>query len=524
MKGHTKIVIMLIAAGIIVITAYRFVAPFFEESAQKQTSDARNIKAKILIGTDNWIGYFPLCSTHLRKSMRRNGYDLRCQDDQADYPKRMQALARGDLQFAVATVDAYLSNGSAVNFPATIVAVIDESKGGDAIVAWRKKITNIDALKKQTDYRIALTPNSPSEHLLRSMAVHFDIPLLQPKSGAWRIASNGSEDALKRLLNKQADIAVLWEPDVSKALHQQGIIKILGTEDTDKLIVDVLLVNRSFARKNPQIVTALLKSYFRTVKYYRENPQTLSGDIAKLSKLDHQKIQTMLNGVNWKNLTDNSLSWFGVAKNFGRQNQQGLVDVIESTVSLLVDLGDFNQNPIPDHDPYRLINSRFISELYQSSVVTQFGQTRKSHSPQDTHGLARDFKPLNVNQWRALREIGTLKIRPIVFQSGTFELSDEGREQMKQAVEHLKHYPNFRVLVKGHTGTRGDADANLRLSEHRAKAVASFLHKQYGIDTDRIRPQGFGAKQPLPKRTGESERAYQYRLPRVELFLVAEDI
>ncbi len=69
------------------------------------------------------------------KRLRSTGYVLNCDDDKADYAKRMQRLKGGELQFAVATIDAYLLNGAPNAFPGTIVAVIDESKGGDAIVA-----------------------------------------------------------------------------------------------------------------------------------------------------------------------------------------------------------------------------------------------------------------------------------------------------------------------------------------------------------------------------------------------------
>ena len=71
-----------------------------------------------MIGVDNWIGYFPLCSDEMRKRMRTAGYVLHCEDDKADYPKRLRTLKSNELQFAVATVDAYLLNGPAAGFPA----------------------------------------------------------------------------------------------------------------------------------------------------------------------------------------------------------------------------------------------------------------------------------------------------------------------------------------------------------------------------------------------------------------------
>jgi outer membrane protein OmpA-like peptidoglycan-associated protein/ABC-type nitrate/sulfonate/bicarbonate transport system substrate-binding protein len=461
--------------------------------------------------------------------MRRSGYNLQCVDDNADYAKRMQQLREEELEFAVATVDSYILNASPLNYPGTIVAVIDESKGGDAIVAWKDRLNSLDALKTTKEYKIAFTPNSPSEHLIKSMAVHFDVPNLlgnNPSTNKqWRLETDGSNDALKKLLNKEADAAVLWEPDVSRALQNSGIVKLLGTEDTDKLIVDILIVNRKYSQRDPQAVATLLTQYFRTLKFYRDNPQNFLEDAAEATQLDTAVVKTVIDGVDWMNLSQNSLSWFGTAT-AGLNPTEGLVEAIESTARILMDHGDYNSNPIPDADPYRLINSTFIAELFSAgSSSTQFGQTKTRILDVKTeNSLEKPFDKLTSAQWDALREIGTLKVRPIVFQSGVDELTYEGKSELDKAVENLKHYPNFRVVVKGHTGLRGDQKANQQLSQDRAEAVVRYFNVTYGIDIDRLRPVGLGSSQPLPKKPGESNRAYGYRLPRVELFLVTEDL
>ena len=136
--------------------------------------------------------------------------------------------------------------------------------------------------------------------------------------------------------------------------------------------------------------------------------------------------------------------------------------------------------------------------------------------------LGRQFKPLSEQAWSSLREIGTLKTLPVVFQSGTAELGLEGKQELDKAMENLRHYPNFRVVVKGHTGLRGNPEENRKLSQERAESVARYLQVTYNVDLNRLRVVGYGSEKPLPQLPGESERAYGYRLPRVELSLVAE--
>ena len=133
------------------------------------------------------------------------------------------------------------------------------------------------------------------------------------------------------------------------------------------------------------------------------------------------------------------------------------------------------------------------------------------------------FAPLDEQGWESLKEVGTLKVDPIIFQHGAGKLGLLAKQVVDQAVSRLRHYPNFRVVIEGHTGTRGDHDENLRLSRDRAEAVARYLDVVYNVDLRRLRPVGFGGKKPLPKRPGESRRAYEYRLPRVELVLARED-
>lgn len=83
-----------------------------------------------------------------------------------------------------------------------------------------------------------------------------------------------------------------------------------------------------------------------------------------------------------------------------------------------------------------------------------------------------------------------------------------------------KALPDARVHVTilGHTGDAGDATANLALSEERA-ALVQAIAEAAGIGPDRMTAQGVGGAAPLPQENGESDRAYQSRLARVEVSL-----
>jgi outer membrane protein OmpA-like peptidoglycan-associated protein/ABC-type nitrate/sulfonate/bicarbonate transport system substrate-binding protein len=501
--------------------------PVFKNRIQIQTSDDKNLKGKITLAIDDWIGYYPLSSSRIKKAMRNEGYLLDISNDGGDYPTRMKKLRDGELDFAVMTVDSYILNAAPVDFPGTIVTILDESKGGDAMVAYTNVVSNLDSFKafnSRTMPKIAYTPASPSQHLLKAISSHFNVPALKDIGRNQRIETKDSQEALKFLLEKKVSVAVLWEPNVSKALEIPGVAKILGTESTSRLIVDILVVNREFALKNPEKVDLLLKTYFRTLKFYADNPEELEKDICTELKLPGDSVKKMLKGVAWVNLSENCQEWFGISGP-GQVAEQGLIDTIQSTVEILVGSGDFNSDPLPDKDPYRIVNSSFIQQIYNTGIKNGFssltGNAGRAVEPGD--GLSRSFRPLTDAQWAKLRPVGSLNIEPVMFQSGVAELDVSEKEKLDAMVSRLKHYPTFRILVEGHTSFLGDPDANLALSQERADAVLRYLTITYAIDSNRIRSVGFGGTRPLPMQPGENESAYHtYRLPRVEISLLSE--
>jgi outer membrane protein OmpA-like peptidoglycan-associated protein len=361
--------------------------------------------------------------------------------------------------------------------------------------------------------KIAFTPASPSEHLLKSVNAHFDLGLYGKGDASWKSPSDGSEAALKRLLDEQVDAAVLWEPDVSRALAKPGMVKLVGTEDTDKLIVDILLASRRLITQDPQAVEALLDAWYETLEGYLSNRAGLTEAIHEETGLDEGRIGSMLDGVAWAGLAENGTLWFDTLQ---RQaiGSDGLIEAIEAAAQILVENGDFEGSPVPGNDPYRLTSKQFIDQLYRRAYPN-------GASVSHANSLTGPFAPLSDEAWSQMRRVGTLKVEPISFGRGTGLLNLEGKKIVDLIVERIRRYPSFRVLVAGHTGIAGDPQQNLKLSLSRAEAVVRYLEVTYKIDPDRLRAVGYGSSRPLPKAPGESDRAYSYRLPRVEISLLS---
>ncbi|MBI3135422.1 MAG: OmpA family protein [Bacteroidetes bacterium] len=98
-------------------------------------------------------------------------------------------------------------------------------------------------------------------------------------------------------------------------------------------------------------------------------------------------------------------------------------------------------------------------------------------------------------------EVGDVLRAPEIW----FELSGHGfmpesDSSFKKLAEFYRRNPFILTEIQVHSDTRGQADANLRLSLYRAKAVVSQLITQYGdefIFTERLLPVGKGETQPI---------------------------
>lgn len=522
MKKRITGVLLLFILGGLLLLGGKWLLPFFKEKNQRATSDAAHTRGEIRLALDSWIGYFPLRSEEMKRRMHRAGWLLQWEDDQADYGDRMARLAEGEIDFAVVTVDSYLLNGAEYDYPGAIIMVIDESRGGDAIVAVKKKVANLDDVRNNPDLRVAFTPVSPSHHLLKAAADHFNLPGLLPVEKRLRIETQGSGEALKKLLAGTTDIGVLWEPDVSTALEKEGLVRLLGTEDTERLIVDILVVNRKFMQKNPETVALLMDTYFSVLKRFRDNPELLEKELVTEEGVNRETARSMLAGVHWVSLTENCEKWFGIAGPGGYADED-ITTTIDSTAEILVSAGDFQDSPVPDHDSYRLLKRSFLEDLFLKGM-SGFTTPGAADGTGMKSSLQTSFVPLDPSGWDRLQEVGTLKIEPIIFRHGSVQLDLFAREKIDSAVKRLEHYPHFRVLIKGHSGTRGNSQANHQLSQLRADSVAEYLHSRYKIDKNRLHSVGYGGDKPLRRQDGESERAYEQRLLRVELALVREEL
>ena len=511
MKRATLGAILLLVLGAVAIVGWYFLRDQVFEWGQRRTSDATGADVTIRVGGDNYLGYWFITSPEMRKASAQRGIGVQFTDDGGAYSERLAKFAAGEYDAIVLPVNSYLQHGAAVQFPGVIVASIAESKGADGMVGFADSLPSGE-LEDLNDgeLKIVYTGASPSEFLLDLTIADFDLDELASAS-RWRVEADGSADVYKRARNNQGDVFVLWEPDLSRALTLPGMKYIWGSDRFSGYIVDVFVFRREFLQEEGEQVVEFLRTYFRVLASYANNRDKLVKEIRQSTDLKEDAIREMLKKIEWFDLEENRRLQFGISRQPGEQVTDGLINTIISCTDVMLRTQRLTSDPL-EGNPYLITNSSILEELVRTAGPEAVAADTQTEV---------EFDQLTDADWQRLREVGTFRVEPITFQSWNNRLTDDGKESVDKISQLLTHhYRGYRIIIRGHTGPGGDESANEQLSLERAQAVLQYLKAVHGIDSSRLRAEGAGSQKPPRRKPGESPRAYQYRLSRVEFTAV----
>lgn len=99
----------------------------------------------------------------------------------------------------------------------------------------------------------------------------------------------------------------------------------------------------------------------------------------------------------------------------------------------------------------------------------------------------------------------------VTFDVGSATLKPAFRATLDDVAASLVQYPNSLIDVYGHTDSTGSDTFNQGLSERRAQTVANYVTSR-GVNSARIRWQGFGETMPVADNTTDQGRSLNRRV------------
>jgi outer membrane protein OmpA-like peptidoglycan-associated protein len=109
-------------------------------------------------------------------------------------------------------------------------------------------------------------------------------------------------------------------------------------------------------------------------------------------------------------------------------------------------------------------------------------------------------------------EIGqSIQLKNVFFVQSKSELKPESYPELDRLVKIMKDNASIEIELTGHTDARGDADANLALSERRVEEVKVYLVSK-GVIAKRIVGRGLGGSKPISSSDTEENRQLNRRV------------
>ncbi len=258
--------------------------------ASNNAATSTKFSGTIHIASSTWTGYALIYLANAKGIWKQHGLDVNFKDVE-DPNDRFIALAAGRLEGMASTVDAFArqqSNGVA----AVEVFPIDASVGGDGILA-KNTIQTVADLKGKT---VGVNQGSVSEWFLAQVLEKNGLHLSDVKEQNMTSGAAGAAFVASKL-----DVAVTWEPWLSKAKARTDGHILVSSKQYPDLIMDSFAFRKDFIQKYPDTVKDFMKAYYDAFTWMQanqtealkvigdavqESPSDVSADLSTLTLFD----------------------------------------------------------------------------------------------------------------------------------------------------------------------------------------------------------------------------------------------
>jgi NitT/TauT family transport system substrate-binding protein len=371
------------------------------------------------------------------------------------------------------------------------IMVVDNTQGGDAIIARDPAIQRVEDLAGRS---VALLQFTPSDGMTID-AVESSSLTARAKSSVRYVyinAEEGTAGVRAAFAAGSVDAAALWDPDLSLAIKSTpGAHVVYSTKTATNLIYDVIVCD-SRALANPANEPAFqnfVAGWLEGVDAARKAPDDAVDALVRTEEFfallakdqGRDFIRSLFDNLVWTGLEDNARI-FGMVG--GTNHYERVYRRFDGIYRRAGALANPNSPVIAAQDS---VDYRFVRNLLDKSQTAQ------------TAAAKPEFTFNEGDRERAAKnEASVTKPVTVSYSSGSAELTKRAQKTLDdEMVPFVENNGSAYFEISGNTDSTGSRDVNMRLSRARAQAVVDYLVSQWEFDRARFRIIGNGPDKPI---------------------------
>jgi NitT/TauT family transport system substrate-binding protein len=257
-------------------------------SAVLATTASADEKIRILCPT--WLGFSPVLVAKDLGYFKDAGIDvdLRFEDDRTNV---LAAFAKGEIEVDLRTVGEHQGRPRDEKTPGIIIGTIDESLGGDGVIA-EGGITKPADLKGKT---VAVEPNIPARLILQMELKKVGLSLKDVK-----VKDIATADTVAVFADPSIAAVASYEPFMSQAVKNIADRKphmLASSKDYPGLIIDIITARQEDLKANPAKYEKFLAGVYKAVAYYEAEPAKFIALAAPHFKLTEAEAKETIDGA-----------------------------------------------------------------------------------------------------------------------------------------------------------------------------------------------------------------------------------
>lgn len=274
-----------------------------------------------------WLGFAPVHVANDLGCFKEEGLevDYKFEDDRTNV---LAAYARGDIEVDMRTVGEHQGRPRDADTPGVIIGVIDESVGGDGVIA-DGTIASVADLKGKT---VAAEPNIPARLLLQ-----LELKKQGLKLSDLQVKDIATADTGAVFADTSIAAVATYEPFMSQAVKSStraGAKVLLSSKDYPGIIIDVITARKDDLAANPKKYASFLKCIYKAVDYSKAEPDKYAEMAAGHFGLTAQDVKdTLASSLAYTSLGD-AQAYLGKAGERGK-----LHDIFDEVMQLNLDNG-----------------------------------------------------------------------------------------------------------------------------------------------------------------------------------------